>query len=111
MVGIILVITILAKAWPWLRRAFRTIDALTSLADVLPALIDDVARIKHEVIPNHGGSLRDATDRTETAVADHGTQIANIEAGIQHATRQLAATKTTLARHTKQLQGLTKESE
>ncbi|WP_130178090.1 hypothetical protein [Cryobacterium sp. SO1] len=112
-IGIAAVLVFLNKTWPWLRRVFRTVDTLTTLADVLPKLITDVAQIRHEVIPNHGGSLRDATDRTETAVAVlsdavdlHGTQITAIEAGVQHVTRQVAATKTTLAKHSKQLHGL-----
>lgn len=90
-VGIVAVVTFVFKGWPVLRKFVRTIDVVIQLSDVLPRLQADVSMIKHEVLPNGGGSLKDQATRTEGTLDELAVQVA-------HVRRQQAATKTTLAR-------------
>lgn len=68
-VGVI-VIAALVKAWPAIRRAVQTIEALSHLPewmsstdDRFDTLTGTVKQIHHEVFPNNGGSMRDELDR------------------------------------------------
>lgn len=84
------------KLWPFLRKFVRTVDVVIQLSDALPKLQADVAMIRHEVLPNGGGSLKDQATRTEAAVDTLTKEVA-------HVRRQQASTKTTLARTEKTL--------
>lgn len=94
--GIIALIVFIKKGWPWLRAAVHLLETLGTLAEDMSSLKSDVALIKHEVLPNGGGSLKDQATRTEEAVGELTLQVA-------HVRRQQAATKTTLARTEKTL--------
>lgn len=63
-IAAIALIVLIVKAWPWIRRAIQTMDALA----VLPDKLHKLDEVHHEVLPNHGGSLRDSADRTESKV-------------------------------------------
>lgn len=77
--GVLVLLGLLRKAWPWLRRAVRTVDAL----DALPGLVDEmrmsvaavstvvtqVDTIHHEVTPNGGGSMKDELRRQSETLA------------------------------------------
>ena len=60
----IALIVLVVKAWPWLRKFMKTVDALS----VLPEKLKLLDEIHHELHPNHGSSLRDSADRTERKV-------------------------------------------
>lgn len=67
---IIAVCVAIYKAWPVVTRFVRTVNALgelpefiTATSDTLERHSDTLATIKHEVLPNNGGSLRDEVDR------------------------------------------------
>lgn len=48
----IAVLTFAYKAWPWVRRTVRTVDALSDLPDFME-------RIRHQVENDHSTNLRD----------------------------------------------------
>jgi ABC-type siderophore export system fused ATPase/permease subunit len=63
------------KAWPWVRKAFKLVDALTELADFIPEtratlkLQDErIAEIHHETHENNGTSIKDSMRRTENTL-------------------------------------------
>jgi hypothetical protein len=60
LVGIILALTVIYKAWPLISNFVAIINALAEL----PKLHETVKDIKKEVKPNGGTSLRDAVDET-----------------------------------------------
>ena len=60
------------KLWPAMRRFVATVDALGDL----PAKLQLLERIDHELHPNSGSSLRDSMDRTEKAVGEIQEQVA-----------------------------------
>jgi hypothetical protein len=71
----IVVIVAVVKAWPWVRKAFKLVDALTELAEFIPetkatlAKQDKrIAEIHHETQANNGSSLKDSQRRTELAI-------------------------------------------
>lgn len=51
-IAIILVLGAVYRAWPWIRKAVRTVDALGDLPDFME-------RIKHQVENDHSTNLRD----------------------------------------------------
>ena len=77
--GVLFLLGILKKAWPWLTRAVRTVDAL----DALPGLVEEMRTsvaavstvvaqvdvIHHEVTPNGGGSIKDEIRRQSETLA------------------------------------------
>jgi len=62
------VVRLLVKFFPWLKKALKLIDALGQL----PAFIDRtdarIAEIHHEVNYNNGSSVKDAVSRVEIGV-------------------------------------------
>lgn len=60
-VFIFLVIVVLIKAWPIVKKFVHTIDALGDLPEALTKLdsIQDELKVLEELRPNHGGSIRD----------------------------------------------------
>jgi len=90
-VGIIAIAAFVWKGWPFLRKFVKVTEALLTLPDDMAGLKTDVAQIKHEVLPNGGGSLKDQATRTEAAVKEVKSELA-------HTRRQQASMKTTLAR-------------
>lgn len=92
----------LIKLWPFVKNAVAIVTALLELPALvtkLSTLSTDVATIKHEVLPNTGGSLKDQATRTEQAVAEVRTELAHIR-------RQQASTKTTLRNQSQTLKVL-----
>ncbi len=97
-IGLALVIAFIWKGWPFLRKFVKVTEALLTLPDDMAGLKTDVAQIKHEVLPNGGGSLKDQATRTEAAVKDVQSDLKNVQSEVAHVRRQQASTKTTLAR-------------
>jgi len=78
-VALYVIARLLMRFWPWLRKVIALGDALGQLPTfisetkaTLNAQNDLLGTIKHEVLPNHGGSLRDAVDEVNKKLAkDH----------------------------------------
>lgn len=66
--GIGLAIGGLVKAWPWIRRLVRTVDALSTLPEWQTRVEEKIDGIHHETHHNDGSSLKDSGARTEEAV-------------------------------------------
>jgi uncharacterized coiled-coil protein SlyX len=71
----VVVVIAFVKAWPWVRKAFKLVDALTELADFIPetrATLKKqdakIAEIHHETHENNGSSIKDSVHRVENAV-------------------------------------------
>jgi len=71
------------KAWPAISRFVATINALGELPEfiaktnkTLQAQNALLATIKHEVLPNSGGSMRDAVDRQGVALKEVNDKLA-----------------------------------
>ncbi|MGO3886029.1 MAG: hypothetical protein ACTJHU_07005 [Mycetocola sp.] len=69
----------LAKVWPALRRITRQLDQLDGLGDWKSDVTRDLDAVKHEVLPNHGGSLRDAVDRLDDRIGHDDVRISVLE--------------------------------
>lgn len=77
--GLIVVLGLLRKVWPFLRSLVRTIDALDALPSLAEEMRDAVATvatlggkvdtIHHEVSPNGGGSMKDELRRQSETLA------------------------------------------
>lgn len=91
-----LVVT-LRKFLPWLKRRIKITDSL----EELPAFMDEVRKtlnaqdndlgvLKHEVLPNNGGSLRDTADRLEKAVANQGKKLDAHTRALRNVDKKLA---------------------
>ena len=82
-------IALVAKLWPKLKRFVATVDALSDLPEKI-ALIDE---IHHEVRPNTGTSLNDSVRRTEAKVtfleAQIGQTAGQLEEHLQQSTEVL----------------------
>ncbi|KRC52120.1 hypothetical protein ASE16_03470 [Leifsonia sp. Root227] len=77
-------IKVIPSAWRFVSRFVTTINSLADLPefidktkDTLKAQDASLASIKHEVLPNNGGSLRDAVDRHGEVLADVQAKLAN----------------------------------
>ncbi len=98
--GAALIVFLAIKLWPFVRNAVSIVDALVKLpatVESLEKLTEDVATVKHEVLPNNGASLRDGVNRTEVALTA-------LTAEVAHVRRQQASTKTTLTRTARKLE-------
>lgn len=94
----VVVIVAFVRAWPWIRKAFKLVDALTGLPEFIDAQGDfrektdatlaaqnrtlttqnaTLDTIKHELFPNSGTSLRDAVDGLVTDVASINEKLAS----------------------------------
>lgn len=76
------IVTAIVKAWPWLKKVVRLVDALADLPDFIVTTKDFIVTTKdfitradqrideihHEVRYNNGTSVKDAQKRTEAAV-------------------------------------------
>lgn len=69
-VAIAAVIGLTLKAWPTVRRFVKTVDALADLPEFIEGtkaqrdLVNAaLAEVRHEVLPNNGGSMRDEQTR------------------------------------------------
>lgn len=70
-------LTTIALAARAAMRVGRKLDRLATQLlgdDETPSLDERLSSIEHELHPNSGGSMRDAVDRTEKALADHVEQ-------------------------------------
>lgn len=56
------------KAWPTIKRAVKTLEALETLPE-------DMKTVKHELFPNSGNSLRDRVDQTREQVEQIGNNL------------------------------------
>lgn len=68
----------------FIRRSVKTIDSLSELPEFIDKTRETLksqdkalAAIKHEVLPNNGGSLRDAVDKHGAALAEVQAKLAN----------------------------------
>jgi uncharacterized coiled-coil protein SlyX len=105
-----LVVT-LRKFWPWLKRRITITDSLEELpvfmAEVRKTLAtqdSSLSVLKHEVLRNNGGSLRDTADRLEKAVTNQGKKL-------DAHTRALRAVDKKLARDNERIQTILDEKE
>ena len=78
-VALIVLIFVAIKLWPYGRKLMHFIDDVAGEParpgfDARPGLMERVARIEHEITPNHGGSLNDAIRRIEKSQVDHRTE-------------------------------------
>lgn len=67
----IAVLTFAYKAWPWVRRTVRTVDALSDLPDFME-------RIRHQVENDHSTNLRDEVTQILDLATDTATQVAEL---------------------------------
>lgn len=74
-VALYVVVRLLVKFWPWLRKVMALTEALSKLPafmartdDTLAAQNVKIAEIHHEVNYNNGSSVKDAVDRVELGV-------------------------------------------
>jgi hypothetical protein len=66
-IGLALVLIFwLRKAWPIVKKAVATIDALDTLPDDMAHVKQEIETVKHELFPNSGKSLRDKVDQIAT---------------------------------------------
>lgn len=74
--AIIAALFVIAKAWPWLKRAVRLVDALGALPKFMDDTKEKIDSIHHETHTNNGSSIKDAQKRTEAAVGriEEGTK-------------------------------------
>lgn len=75
-VAIAVVLIAAVKLWPYGRKLMHFIDDVAGEParpgiPARPGLMERVARIEHEITPNHGGSMNDALRRVEAAQTDH----------------------------------------
>ena len=83
-IGLVIALIVgIRKAWPSLSRFVSTINALAELPEfitktnkTLQAQNALLATIKHEVLPNSGGSMRDAVDRQGVALKEVNDKLA-----------------------------------
>ncbi|WP_030147954.1 MULTISPECIES: hypothetical protein [Mycetocola] len=84
--AIIAVATLCWRVWPWVKGFVALVSALGDL----PRFLVDTRRharettavltaVKDEVLPNHGGSMRDAVDRGERASAELAVRLGAVE--------------------------------
>jgi hypothetical protein len=67
------IIGLIRRAWPGLRRFVNTIDALAELPEALSKLdtIQDELKVLAELRPNHGGSIRDQVTKISKTLDTH----------------------------------------
>jgi len=82
--GIGVALAFIVKTWPFIRKFFNIVDALTALPEYMTATrafmdttdekldkqYQDITDIRHEVQYNNGSSVKDAVSRIENAVQD-----------------------------------------
>jgi len=82
--GIGVALAFIVKMWPFIRKFFNIVDALTTLPEYMTATrafmnttdekldkqYQDITDIRHEVQYNNGSSVKDAVSRIENAVKD-----------------------------------------
>lgn len=84
----VLVLAVLVKVYPWVRKVVEVIDALDGLPPLVTqmrravtsteGLADAVEEIRHEVKTNDGSSLKDSTRRLEDAADEMSKDIGGI---------------------------------
>lgn len=75
--------------------AAAQLDALAGdLNARLDTLTADMQQVRHEMTPNHGGSIKDAVRRIETTLDKHTTRFDYIDREIDGLQRELSATQT-----------------
>lgn len=84
------------KVWAWFKSVHTWLGGFIRLVETIGTLASDMAEVKHELQHNGGGSVKDATARTEAAVND-------LQRTVDHVKRQNAALKTTVRRVEKTL--------
>lgn len=92
-IALYIVVRILIRFWPALKTAIALIEALgglpTFMAETKTTLdtqSDTLAVLEHEVLPNSGGSLRDAVDK-------HGETLDSVVSELVDVNLKLAADK------------------
>lgn len=63
-----LIVRLLVKFWPWLRKVMALTSALAQLPDFIERTDKRIAEIHHEVHYNNGSSVKDAVERVELGV-------------------------------------------
>ncbi len=98
------------KLWAAVKRAHARFGAAIRLAETLSTLSTDLDEIKsvlgtvrHEIQPNGGGSLKDASTRTEAKVDELVAQLAETRGDLAHVRRQAASLKTSVSRVNRRL--------
>lgn len=89
-VALYIVGKLLVKFWPWLKKVIALTDSLgqlpvfitetkETLAEQSASIKEHgaaLAEIRHEVLPNTGGSMRDAVDKQGLAIAEINKKLA-----------------------------------
>jgi F0F1-type ATP synthase membrane subunit b/b' len=77
--------------------ASKKVDTLLEAHDQtheqIRLLADTMAKVVYQVQPNKGGSIRDAIDRTETAVVELTAQVSVVDAKVDEARVDIAGVK------------------
>lgn len=69
-VAFALVIVLITKVWPWVRRLVRLVDALQELPEYMERTTKKIDQIHHEVNYNNGSSVKDAIARLDGNVLE-----------------------------------------
>lgn len=85
-----LVMWALVRAWPHVRKAMHFVDDVVGEPErpghpPRAGLMEMVAKLQHEVMPNTGTSLRDGVDRTEEHIAILTEQLADLTKTVDQA--------------------------
>ncbi|MBL0245597.1 MAG: hypothetical protein IPQ22_16990 [Rhodoferax sp.] len=68
-VGITAALIALRKVWPWIKSFVRMVDTIADLPDRLDKIEKWQEVTAKELTDNHGSTLKDAVERTETTMA------------------------------------------
>ena len=95
-VALAVVAIVVVKLWPYGRKLMHFIDDVAGEParpgfEARPGLMERVARIEHEITPNHGGSMNDGLKRVESAQIAHRAENESTFAKINDRLDELAA--------------------
>lgn len=83
---IAVIITAIRKAWPTITKAVNVINEISELPETIANIEAEIKVVRSEVLPNGGGSLRDAVNRTEDQikkiiliVSEHEKEITHLQ--------------------------------
>lgn len=65
---ITIIVMLIHRAWPTINKTVTVINEIAELPQTIATIESEIKTIKSEVLPNGGGSLRDAVNRTEDQI-------------------------------------------
>ncbi|RLP74343.1 hypothetical protein D9V32_13425 [Mycetocola tolaasinivorans] len=103
-VAVAAALTGLRKVWPSVKAFGVFVSALSELPQFMAdtrahaaTTTATLAAVKHEVLPNHGGSLRDVVDRGEAVTGGIVSDVAELKAEVKTLSEKLGKDHTRLA--------------